>query len=69
LLFVVGRTRNGEADYPSTDVGCSGATGAPNVPLASVLGNNRVTFATLQLVTYQLHFHALIREFYRTELQ
>jgi hypothetical protein len=27
------------------------------VPLAGILGNNRVTFATLQLVTYQLHFH------------
>jgi plastocyanin len=27
------------------------------VPLAGVLGNNRVTFATLQPVTYQLHFH------------
>ena len=27
------------------------------MPLAGVLGNNRVTFATLQLVTYQLHFH------------
>jgi hypothetical protein len=27
------------------------------VPLADVLGNNRVTFATLQPVTYQLHLH------------
>ena len=27
------------------------------MPLARVLGNNRVTFATLQLVAYQLHFH------------
>ena len=27
------------------------------MPLAGILGNNRVTFATLQLVTYQLHFH------------
>ena len=27
------------------------------MPLAGVLGNNRVTFATLQPVTYQLHFH------------
>ena len=27
------------------------------MPLAGVLGNNRVTFAILQPVTYQLHFH------------
>ena len=27
------------------------------MPLASVLGNNRVTFATLRPVTHQLHFH------------
>ena len=27
------------------------------MPLASILGNNRVTFARLQPVTYQLHFH------------
>ena len=27
------------------------------MPLAGILGNNRVTFATLQPVTYQLHFH------------
>jgi hypothetical protein len=27
------------------------------VPLAGILGTNRVTFATLQLVTHQLHFH------------
>jgi hypothetical protein len=28
------------------------------VQLARVLGNNRVTFATLQPVTSQLHFHS-----------
>jgi hypothetical protein len=28
-----------------------------NVTLAGVLGNNRVTFAALPSVTYQLHFH------------
>jgi hypothetical protein len=38
-------------------VACSGAPGAQNVPLADVLSNNRVTFATLQPVTHQLHFH------------
>ena len=27
------------------------------MPLAGILGNNRVTFARLQPVTYQLHFH------------
>jgi hypothetical protein len=37
--------------------GCSDATGAPNVPLTDISGNNGVTFATLRPVTYQLHFH------------
>ena len=29
------------------------------MPLASILSNNRVTFAALQLVAYQLHFHGV----------
>jgi DNA-binding winged helix-turn-helix (wHTH) protein len=31
-----GTTRNGEVDCPSADLGCSGAPGAPKVPLAGV---------------------------------
>ena len=53
----MGRARNGEVDCPSADVGCSGAPGAKNVPLAGVLGNNRVTFGRLQPVTNRLHSH------------